>query len=65
MNPMIASFVIDRLRAFARNTEGQDLIEYALLVALIAIICVGAVTFAGQQVLAVFDSVGQALANAL
>ena len=65
MNPMIARHVIDRLRAFARNTEGQDLIEYALLVALIAVICVGAVTFAGQQVLAIFESIGQSLANAI
>ena len=65
MNPMIARYVIDRLRAFSRNTEGQDLIEYALLVALIAIICVGAVTFAGQQVLAIFDSIGQKLADAV
>jgi pilus assembly protein Flp/PilA len=54
-----------RLRALVRDTEGQDLIEYALLVALIAIICVGAVTFAGQQVLAIFTSIGNALASAL
>ena len=60
MNLMIA-----RLRAFVRNTEGQDLIEYALLVALIAIICVGAVTFAGEQVLAIFTSIGNSLAAAL
>jgi len=59
------SLMIARLRAFARNTEGQDLIEYALLVALIAIICVGAVTFAGQQVLAIFNSIGASLASAL
>lgn len=56
---------IRRLRALARNTEGQDLIEYALLVALIAVICVGAVTFAGKQVLAIFDSIGTSLAAAL
>jgi pilus assembly protein Flp/PilA len=65
MNPMIVRSVIDRLRAFAHDTEGQDLIEYALLVALIAIICVGAVTFAGKQVLAIFTSIGNSLASAL
>ena len=59
------SLMITRLRAFARNNEGQDLIEYALLVALIAIICVGAVTFAGEQVLAIFNSIGAALAAAI
>ena len=57
--------MIARLRAFVRDTEGQDLIEYALLVALIAVICVGAVTFAGQQVLAIFNQIGTDLASAL
>ena len=57
--------MIHRLRTFARNDDGQDLIEYALLVALIAVICVGAVTFAGQQVLAIFTSIGNSLAAAL
>ena len=55
----------NRLGKFARNTEGQDLIEYALLVALIAVICVGAVTFAGKQVLAIFNSIGTSLASTL
>ena len=31
-----------------RNEEGQDLLEYALLVALIALIAIGAVGLAGQ-----------------
>ena len=31
------------LRAFVRNDEGQDLLEYALLVALIAIVCIIAI----------------------
>lgn len=59
------NLMVTRLRAFARNDEGQDLIEYALLVALIAVICVGAVTFAGKQVLAIFTSIGNSLAAAL
>lgn len=57
--------MVARLRAFVRDTEGQDLIEYALLVALIAVICVGAVTFAGQQVLGIFTRIGTDLAAAL
>ena len=31
---------IARLKQFARADEGQDLLEYALLVALIALVCV-------------------------
>ena len=57
--------MLTRLRALARDTEGQDLIEYALLVALIAVICVGAVTFAGEQVLGIFTRIGNDLAAAL
>lgn len=59
------NLIVTRLRALVRDTEGQDLIEYALLVALIAVICVGAVTFAGEQVLGIFTRVGNELAAAL
>ena len=41
---------ITRLERFMRDDEGQDLIEYALLVALIASACVFAVTRAGTAV---------------
>ena len=40
-----------------RNDEGQDLLEYALLVALIAIVCVAAVSSAGNVVSATFSSI--------
>lgn len=53
------------LRAFVRNDEGQDLLEYALLVALIAIVCVLAVTTAGENVNAIFTRIGDELAGAL
>jgi pilus assembly protein Flp/PilA len=56
---------IDRLRQLGREESGQDLVEYALLVALIALFCVGAVTFAGQQIDAAFQAVGNALAAAI
>ena len=44
-----------------RTDEGQDLLEYALLIALIAIVCVGAVTAAGLKVNAVFDAIAAAI----
>ena len=37
------------VKSFARNEEGQDLLEYALLVALIALIAIGAVGAAGGR----------------
>jgi pilus assembly protein Flp/PilA len=48
---------VNSLRSFVRNEEGQDLLEYALLVALIAIVAVAAVTSAGIKVDAVFDDI--------
>jgi pilus assembly protein Flp/PilA len=53
------------LRAFVRNDEGQDLLEYALLVALIAIVCILAITTTGTNVNAIFAEIGEELGNAL
>jgi len=57
--------LITRLRSFARNTEGQDLLEYALLVALIAIVAVVAVTLTGTNVNLIFEDIAAKLGNAL
>jgi len=52
------------VKSFRRNEEGQDLLEYALLVALIALVAVGAVTAAGESVSTIFDSIAGELAGA-
>jgi pilus assembly protein Flp/PilA len=48
---------ITRLRTFARTDEGQDLLEYALLVALIALVAVAAITLTGTNVTAIFNKI--------
>jgi pilus assembly protein Flp/PilA len=53
-----------RLRSFSRNEEGQDLIEYALLVGLISLVAVAAVTAAGGSVNTIFTNIAAALAAA-
>ena len=53
-----------RIRRFVRETEGQDLLEYALLVALIALVAVGAVTAAGTSVSTIFQNIADKLAAA-
>jgi pilus assembly protein Flp/PilA len=53
--------LITRLRAFVNQDEGQDLLEYALLVALIALVAVGAITLAGTNVNAIFGRIAAAL----
>jgi pilus assembly protein Flp/PilA len=52
---------INGLRTFVRNEEGQDLLEYALLIALIAIVSVVAVTSAGTKVKDVFTNIAAAI----
>ena len=47
-----------------RNEEGQDLLEYALLVALIAQIAIGAVGAAGGAVNNIFTAIANALSGA-
>lgn len=49
--------VIQNLASFVRHEEGQDLLEYALLIALIALVCVGAITLAGTNVSAAFTAI--------
>jgi len=45
------------LRRLRRDDGGQDLIEYALLVGLVALVAVSAVTQVGTTILGVFWSV--------
>jgi len=44
-----------------RNEEGQDLAEYALLIALIALVVIGAVTLLGTRIQTVFNNIANAL----
>jgi pilus assembly protein Flp/PilA len=57
-------YFVNRLRTLVRNDEGQDLLEYALLVALIALVAVAAVTAAGGAVNTIFSSIAAALGKA-
>ncbi len=54
-------YLITTLRSFTRRDEGQDLLEYALLVALIALVCVVAITAAGANVNTIFTKIAVAL----
>jgi pilus assembly protein Flp/PilA len=56
--------LIDRAITFVRKSEGQDLIEYALLVGLISLVAVGALIAVGGDVNAIFTAIEAKLANA-
>ena len=52
------------VKNLSRNEEGQDLLEYALLVALIALVAIVAVTAAGGAVSTIFTEIAGALSGA-
>ncbi len=56
---------LTRVRALWRREEGQDLIEYALLVALISLVAVLAIGQAGSAVNQIFQNISTQLAAAL
>ena len=45
------------VKKLVRNEEGATLVEYGLLVALIAVVCIAAVTFLGTNIAAMFSEV--------
>jgi Flp pilus assembly pilin Flp len=49
--------MIARLQSFVRSDEGQDLVEYAMLVGLIALVCVISVTAAGDEISEIFGKI--------
>jgi len=54
---------VNRLRSFVRDDSGQDLLEYALLVGLIALVTVLAVTNAGTAINGIFTAIATSLAG--
>jgi pilus assembly protein Flp/PilA len=56
--------LVTRIRGFVREESGQDLLEYALLTALIALAAVVAIQAAGVQVSAIFSQITTAMTSA-
>lgn len=52
-----------RLSAWVSDPRGASMVEYALLVVLIAIIAIVAVTIAGEQVSETFSTIANTLGN--
>ena len=48
----------------AKDERGASLVEYALLVALIAVVCILAITFLGNSASSKFESVGSSISTA-
>lgn len=54
-------FIKAWLVAQAKTERGASLVEYALLVALIAVVCIGAVSFLGGSAQDKFNEVGSSI----
>jgi len=52
------------LRRFIRGEEGAALVEYGLLVGLIAVVCILVITALGLEIFGVFDTTQNTLDNA-
>ncbi|MCC5952130.1 MAG: Flp family type IVb pilin [Acidimicrobiia bacterium] len=52
------------LQARTSTDRGASLVEYALLVALIAVVCIAAVTFLGEAASEKFEEVSDAISGA-
>jgi len=59
MNFIINS--VSQVRALFKNEEGQDLLEYALLIALIALVAYGGVQLAGTSVSTIFNQIATSI----
>jgi pilus assembly protein Flp/PilA len=51
----------DLVIRLVKEEEGASLVEYVLLAALIAVVCIGAITLVGTKAKAKFDDVSAAL----
>ncbi len=58
---MIVGWVRDHVSA--KDDTGASLVEYALLLALIAVVAIGALTFLGSSVSSTLNNVANAISN--
>jgi pilus assembly protein Flp/PilA len=55
------AFITKFLAAIRRDEEGQGLAEYALILALIAIVAILALIFLGSQISSILSTVGESV----
>jgi pilus assembly protein Flp/PilA len=56
-------FLSTWLTSHIKSERGASLVEYALLVALIAVVCIAAVTTLGKEASSKFDEVGSSIGS--
>lgn len=58
---LVHQFLAAALSPRRASERGASIVEYALLVALIAVVCIGAVTFLGNQTAGSYSQLGTSL----
>jgi pilus assembly protein Flp/PilA len=54
---MLLQYVMNWLSRFETEEEGQGLVEYALIIVLIAVVAVGSLTLLGGQIDSIFQDI--------
>jgi pilus assembly protein Flp/PilA len=62
---MMRRHIAQIVKWLTRDESGQDLLEYGLLAALIALVCVGAITTVGSTIQGVFWTYISGVINAI
>ena len=55
------NLLLTRVQSRLEREEGQALVEYALIISLIALLAIGALTLAGQKIGVMFSSIADTL----
>ncbi len=63
MNSIIFKIMMlnEKIEAFRKDEKGVTMIEYGLIGALIAVVCIGAITTTGTNVNAMFQAIATAI----
>lgn len=55
--------MMNSIKRFVREEEGVSMVEYGLLAALIAVVCIAAIKVIGVELDKVFDTIGTCLST--
>ncbi|NCB38691.1 MAG: Flp family type IVb pilin [Erysipelotrichia bacterium] len=55
---------MELIRRFVKEEEGQGLVEYALIIGLIAIVAIAALTASGSSISSIFGTISTKLGSA-
>jgi pilus assembly protein Flp/PilA len=59
----MVAFIIRSALNFLKQEDGPTAVEYAVMLALIIVVCIGAITTIGTNASATFTSVGNAIGS--